>query len=179
MPDPAFHAQRVLAFRGALLLVFGLCQGSLLLFAFRLPGVTGWVLTVVFAGFLLGDGAAELVEGVDALCRREAWSRAVLSALAGLAAGVLTLLVASRPLRLFAWWAIVTGVLDGVAARSWRAGALAQVVVAVASLGIGVLILLDPLHDVPRLALWTCLYGVVFGLVRVAAAVHGARAQSA
>src|SRR2546425_7290910 len=88
--------------------------------AFVLPGVTLAVFVALFGAYAIVDGVLPLIAGVRAAERHERWWSPVLKGLAGIAAGVLAFvwpaLTALALLYLIAGWAIVTGVLEIVAA---------------------------------------------------------------
>src|SRR2546428_12711007 len=113
-----------LALRGILAILLGLA-------AIVLPGVTLAVLITLFGAYAVVDGVLAIVAGVRAAERHERWWSPVLKGLAGIAAGVLAFiwpaLTALALLYLIGAWAIVTGVLEIVAAvhppRAPRAGA--------------------------------------------------------
>src|SRR5688572_2676389 len=125
------------AIRGVLLILFGLVEGGLLLFAFRIPHITAHDIMIILAVFLLADGAVALMEAAGA--EGGAQAVAACSALAGLAAGVAILVGGSAGgLRYFPLWAIVIGVLELVSRRF---------LLAVASLAFGLFALVGPVQD--------------------------------
>ena len=107
---------RGLAIRGALLVLLGLIEGALLLFAFRLHFTTH-EMTLVLGVFLLADGAVAAFEAATAVSRRGRWLAIAGHAVISLAAGLMTLL-AGEPwrFRIFPTWAILTGLLEGAQA---------------------------------------------------------------
>jgi len=102
-----------LALRGVVALLLGVA-------AFVLPGVTLAVFVALFGAYAVVDGVLAIVAGVRAAERHERWWSPVLKGLAGIAAGVLAFiwpaLTALALLYLIGAWAIVTGVLEIVAA---------------------------------------------------------------
>src|SRR2546427_7378671 len=102
-----------LALRGILAILLGLA-------AIVLPGVTLAVLITLFGAYAVVDGVLAMIAGVRAAERHERWWSPVLKGLAGIAAGVMAFiwpaLTALALLYLIAGWAIVTGVLEIVAA---------------------------------------------------------------
>ena len=88
------RSQRTLAFRGALLLVFGLVMGAMLVLAFRVPDITTKLMIIVLSAFVIVDGLATLFEAAGVASQRGAWALLVLKALIGFAAGVA---IALRP----------------------------------------------------------------------------------
>lgn len=156
--------------RGALLLAFGLSEGALILLAFRVPHITASLLVLVMAGFVVAAGAGALL-GAARTPDGRGWLLA--HGLTGVAAGVLMVLLAPGwSVRIFALWAIVTGVLDAVEPP---AGGRARVVVAVLSLALGVVVLTGILTDPVRVLLAISAYGVVAGGLWLRAGRPGAR----
>jgi len=175
VPETTFPSHRMLALRGVLMLVFGLAEGALLLFAFHIPHITASLLVLVLAGFVLADGLATLFESVAALNRRGRWIWPAANALAGIAAAVIILFATRRPLTVFAWWAIVTGVLEMWAALSTSDATRSRIAVAALSMALGLFMLAGPFQDGARLLLATAVYGVIAGGLRVRAARRGIR----
>ena len=104
------RSQRTLAFRGALLLVFGLVMGAMLLLAFRVPDITTKLMIIVLSAFVIVDGLATLFEAAGVASRRGAWALLVLKALIGFAAAVaIVLRPGVRSVTIFAWWASADG----------------------------------------------------------------------
>lgn len=165
----ASREARGLAIRGGLLLLVGLVESVLLLFAFRIPNVTAHDLGLILGIFMLADGGLALIEGAGALSRRSAWLALVGHALAGLALGMAVLVMgSSQALRLFAVWAIVTGVLDLVHAPGRTPGILAVLV----SVAFGLLALAGPIQDPATLLLVAVLFAVIAGGLRLGGALQ-------
>src|SRR3989441_9390801 len=101
------------ALRGVFTLLLGLA-------AFVLAGVTLAVFVALFGAYAVIDGVLAIIAGVRAAERHERWWSPVLKGLAGIVAGVLAFvwpaLTALALLYLIAGWAIVTGILEIVAA---------------------------------------------------------------
>jgi uncharacterized membrane protein HdeD (DUF308 family) len=170
--EPTFPSQRVLAFRGALLLLFGLVEGALLLFAFHLPHVTTSVLVLILAGFVLADGLATLFEAVAAMNRGGRWIGPGANTVAGIAACVIVLFVTHHPLRTFASWVLVTGVLEAWTALWPCRASRARTAAATVSVTVGILVLVGPFHDNARLILAMAVYGLITGALRLQAALR-------
>ena len=166
-------ARRALALRGALLLAFGVAEATLVLVAFRVPHMPASALIVVMSGFLVLDAVAAALPAVQA---REPWLGRAPQALASLAAGVLILVVPfGRWLGVFAAWAIVSGVLDGV--ESFASGS-GRLVVSILSLALGVMLLASPVRDHALLLLAVSAYGIVTGSLRLCIAGTAAGGRS-
>jgi hypothetical protein len=95
-----FHAssrsQRMLAFRGVWLLVFGLAVGAMLLLALQVPDITTRLL-IVLSVFVIVDVLARLFEAAGVTSQRGAWALLALTALIGLAAWGAIALRITRP----------------------------------------------------------------------------------
>ena len=158
-------SRRRLSARGVLLLAFGLTEGGLVLMVAYLPYVTASLLVLVMAGFVIVDGLMVLVEAVGTTGRAR-WLMAM--AVVGMAAGVLMLLVAPIwSIAIFAWWAIVTGVLQGI---EFMGSGPRHVVVAALSIAFGLLVLAGPVADAVLVLLMIAVYGVIAGGVQLGAA---------
>jgi len=162
-----------LAARGALLLLFGVSEAFLLLFAFRVPHITTGEMLQVLTGFMLVDGLVALVEAAAAVARRGRWRLRALNALPGLVAGVTLLLIGHGfALRVFAVWAIVTALLEAAEALRPAAEAPAGIVAAFLALAFSLFVLAGPIHDRAALMLVAAGYGVVAGVLRLSRAAH-------
>jgi uncharacterized membrane protein HdeD (DUF308 family) len=107
----------VLALRGLAAIVFGVL-------AFVWPGITLWVLVLLFGAYMLVDGIFAIVAAVRAAGREARWwlllIEGVLGVLAGLVAFFWPGLTALALLYFIAAWAIVTGILELVGAIKLR-----------------------------------------------------------
>ena len=173
--NQSYRSQRTLAFRGVLLLIFGLAEGAMLLLAFRVPDITTSLLIIVLTTFVILDALATLFEAARVRSRRAVWALLVCKAAIGLLAAVaIVLRPRSQALPTFAWWALLTGLLEGLEAlmvsgqRHWR------LVVAGLSIAFGLLVLAGPRRDTAVLVLVAGVYGVVAGSVRLVAARRSA-----
>jgi succinate-acetate transporter protein len=158
-PAPASSpASRTVAVGGMLLLVFGVAELALLLLAFRIPRVTVSVLLSVMVAFLVIDAVTALVETGRAPARSMG---RVLRALTDLVASAFLLLLGPAWLvRIFGWWAIVTGVVDPTASLVSRP---VRVILTSLSIAAGVLLVLgvyrDPVHAMLTIAGYAILAG--------------------
>src|SRR3954454_9009300 len=167
--DPRRRLSVLLALRGVLALIFGVL-------ALVWPGVTVLALALIFAAYAVVDGVGMVVSGLSRGDGGRRWSY-VLAGVVGIVAGVLAAVwpaVTALALVLLAGgWAIVTGVLEIVAAVRLRrelTGEWVPALLGALSVIAGVLILLRP--DVGALALATVLgvYALLAGVVLLVAA---------
>jgi uncharacterized membrane protein HdeD (DUF308 family) len=153
-----------LALRGIFAILLGLA-------AFVLPGVTLAVLVALFGAYAVVDGVLAIIAGVRAAERHERWWSLVLKGLAGIVAGVLAFvwpaLTALALLFLIAGWAIVTGVLEIVAAvHLHRAhGEWLLILNGVLSILFGLFVIVWPGAGVLTLLWIIGVYAIVFGAV--------------
>jgi len=164
---------RGLAIRGGLLILLGLGEGLMLLFAFRIPNITTVEMTMLLALFLLADGAVALFEAGAALARRAAWLALAGDALISLAAGVTIVMVAAPGrFRPFPVWAIVTGLLEGVQALSPAGRVPGRLLAAIVSVAFGLFALLGPIQDRATLLLIAAAFAIVAGGLRLRGALR-------
>ena len=153
-----------LALRGIFAVLMGLA-------AFVLPGVTLAVLVALFGAYAVVDGVLAIIAGIRAAERYERWWSPILKGLVGIAAGVLAFvwpaLTALALLYLIAGWAIVTGVLEIVAAvHLHRAhGEWLLILNGVLSVLFGFLVVIWPSAGVLTLLWLIGGYAIVFGIV--------------
>ena len=105
----------VLALRGVIAVLFGLA-------AFVWPGITLAALVLLFGAYALVDGVFAVIAALTGRSGHERWWVLLLEGLVGVAAGVLTFVWPAITefvlLYLIAAWAVVTGVIEVIAARS-------------------------------------------------------------
>ena len=153
-----------MALRGVAAILFGLA-------AFFLPLVTIGSLVLVFAAYMLVDGALAIAAGVRAATRHERWGLLILEGIVNLAAGVaafalpgLTLVVL---ITLLGVWSVVSGGLMLLAAFRLHGGhgrwllALGGLV----SIVWGVLLFLSPIVGALVLTWWLGAYALAFGVL--------------
>jgi uncharacterized membrane protein HdeD (DUF308 family) len=154
--------------RGLLAILIGIV-------ALALPGVTVTALVFLFAGYAFVDGVVSIIGAVRAVAAKERWGSLLIEGIAGIAAGVITVLwpaiTALTLIYVIAAWAIVTGVLEITAAVRLRrhiSGEWLLALSGVASVIFGVLVAAVPLAGALVLAVWFGAYEVVFGTLLVA-----------
>src|SRR5947199_4340159 len=113
MPAVLRHNWWALAIRGGAALLFGLLT-------FLIPGVTVAVLVLWFGAYALVDGIFSIIAAWRAPDGHARWGSLLLEGIAGIVAGVLTFvwpaITAAVLVYLIAGWAVVTGILEIVAA---------------------------------------------------------------
>jgi len=171
-----YPLQWALTCRAALAMLFGLSEGAMLLFAFWLPRITAALMATLFTGFALLDGLVALLAAAWGWSRGGRWRLLACKGLAGVVAGIVVVFRAPGqrpgPLAIFAWWAIVTGLLQAVEALSLgaRRGRPLLVATAVLSVAFGSLILSRPPQELMTLALSVAVYGLLLGVLRLTVA---------
>ena len=111
--------------------------------------------------------------------QRGAWALLVLKALIGFAAGfaagvAIVLRPGVRSVTIFAWWALLTGVLEGFEALTFRGQRQWRLIVAGLSVLFGLLVLGGSLRDMAVIVLAGGIYGVVAGITRLTTAGQSA-----
>jgi uncharacterized membrane protein HdeD (DUF308 family) len=141
---------------------------------FVAPGISLAALVLLFGAYAFADGVLAIA---TAIRRRSAdrWWLLLLEGIAGIAAGVVTLLwpgiTALALLYLIAAWALVTGVFEIAAAIRLRKVITGEWLLALSgilSIGLGVLLVLAPGPGALALVIWIGAYAFVFGILLVA-----------
>ena len=175
----------VVALRGVAGILFGLIT-------FVAPGISLAALVFVFGAFAFADGVLALVSAVRRRGVTDRWWVLLLQGLAGVAAGVVTVLwpdlTTFALLYLIAAWALVIGALEIAAAIRLRKVITGEWLLALggtAALGFGVLLILSPQAGALAVVLWIGAYAFVSGVLllslgfRLRAWGSSHRAQSA
>jgi uncharacterized membrane protein HdeD (DUF308 family) len=174
--------------RGAVAILFGLI-------ALFLPGATMLSLVIVFAAYAFVDGVFGIISAVRAAREHERWGFLVLEGLVNIAAAAVAVLWPGITVVAFvfliAFWAILTGILELVAAfrlefidgRGWL------IFGGIVSVLYGALLIVAPLAGAVVLTWWLGAYALVFGVCLVVLAFrlrarlgthqHGAAARTA
>ena len=154
--------------RGILAIAFGVL-------AFFAPRWGIAVLVGLFAAWVLIDGATNLVAGFRSRGKDRSWWLAILEGIVGIIAGVIALLfpvyAAEALVLIIGVWAIITGVLEIVAAirlREQITGELWMGLAGVASILYGVVLFLFPGVGVFSLVWLIGGFAIVFGAFMVA-----------
>ena len=134
------------------------------------PGLTLEILVLLFGAYALVDGVFAIIASFTHRTGHDRWWVLFLEGLVGIAAGIITVL---RPglatlvlLFVISFWAIVTGVLEIVAAIRLRKEIQGEWMLAlggIASLVFGVLLLLFPAAGALTVAWLIGAYAIIFG----------------
>jgi len=160
------------ALRGTIAILFGVV-------ALLRPGITLTFLIAFFGAFVFVDGVFALVSAVRFRHVTERWTPLLLEGILGIAVGVVTFfwpgLTALAWIYTIAVWAVITGILEIVAAVRLRGHVWTNVLLGLtglASIVLGVLFALMPLAG---LIVWVWLigwYAIVFGIFLIAFALR-------
>jgi uncharacterized membrane protein HdeD (DUF308 family) len=152
--------------RGALAILFGLV-------ALFLPGVTMLSLVFVFAAYTLVDGVFGIISSVRAARQNERWGYLLFEGLVDIAVAAIAVFWPAITVAVFvfliAFWAIVTGILELVAAfrlelvdgRGWL------IFGGIVSILFGALLIVTPMIGAVVLTWWLGAYALVFGVALV------------
>ena len=173
----------------------GVLALTLAVLAIIFPARALFAFTLVFAGFLLADGALSLASGIRGASRKQdRWWAYVLRGVAGLVVGILFVLMpfvmtvgyAVATLVLLAAWSIMAGILEIAAAIRLRkeiegewllglSGALSIL------LGVGVVVLfaLYPVASILSVAWMIGVYAIAAGVVLIVQAFRLRRPKAA
>jgi uncharacterized membrane protein HdeD (DUF308 family) len=142
---------------------------------FAWPGITLTALVFLFGGYALLDGILCIAGAVRAAEKRERWGVLLVEGVVGIATAVITVvwpaITALALVYLIAAWALVTGVLEIMAAIRLRrhiTGEWLLVLGGVASVVFGILMVIAPLAGALVIAVWVGAYAFVFGALLVA-----------
>ncbi len=162
----------VLALRGVAAIVFGIL-------AFLWPGITLAVLVLLFGAYALIDGVFAVIGAVQHRHEHDRWWVLLLEGIAGIVAGLLTFaypgITELALLYLIAAWAIVTGVIEIIAAVRLRkeiAGEFWLALGGLFSVLFGVLIALFPGAGALTVVWIIALYAILFGITFIALALR-------
>jgi uncharacterized membrane protein HdeD (DUF308 family) len=154
----------LVALRGLLAVLFGLA-------AFVAPAAIVLALVVVFAAYMLVDGAFTVAAAIRAASRHERWGWLLLEGLVDLAVGAAAFLLPGGAVLAFVWlvaaWALITGGLMIAAAfrlhvhyGRWWLGLGGAV-----SVLFGLALLVNPGMSALVLTYWAGGYALVFGVL--------------
>jgi uncharacterized membrane protein HdeD (DUF308 family) len=151
--------------RGVIAILFAI-------FAFLWPGITLGVLVLLFGVYAFLDGVFAIVSAVRAVRGHKRWGAFLLEGIVGILAGLCAWFVPGVTLAflifLIAAWAIITGVLEIVAAVRLRRhvpGEWLLIVTGVVSIVFGVLVYIAPIAGAIVIVWWIAAYAFVFGIL--------------
>jgi uncharacterized membrane protein HdeD (DUF308 family) len=157
----------VLLIRGIIAVLFGVL-------AYVRPGITLTALVLLFGAYAFADGILAVIAAIAGRKEREHWWVLLLEGLVGIAVGVMTLaapgLTAVALLFYIAAWAILTGVLEIIAAIRLRKeieGEWLLILGGLASVLFGFLLLARPAAGALTVIWLIAGYAVVFGIVLI------------
>jgi uncharacterized membrane protein HdeD (DUF308 family) len=153
--------------RGLASIIFGIL-------AFVMPGVTLAVLVLLFGAWALVDGIFNIIAALSGRSGSRSWWMVLLEGLVSVAAGLVTFfmpgLTALTLVYVISAWAIITGVLEVVAAIRLRKEITNEWWLAlsgVLSIVFGALLAIAPGAGALALIFWIGAYAVVFGALLV------------
>ena len=139
------------------------------------PGVTLAVLVLLFGAYALVDGIGAIILGIKDYGEEKLWWATLVGGMVGVAAGIVTLLMpgvtAVALLLLIAFWAIVRGIFDIVAAIRLRQaieGEWLLALVGALSVAFGVVMMLFPGAGALAVILWIGAFAIALGATLVA-----------
>jgi uncharacterized membrane protein HdeD (DUF308 family) len=157
----------LLALRGLVAVLFGVL-------AFVWPGATLITLVWLFGAFALVNGFLSLVLAAKAPKGYPRLGSLILGGLLGILAGLLTFVMpgitALGLLMLIAAWAIVTGIMEVVAAIRLRkiiANEWLLILAGIASVAFGVILFLQPAAGALALIWWIGAWALIFGILLI------------
>ena len=175
MANYIYQNRWLIGLRGVLAILFGVL-------AIIWPGVTATVLVYLFAGYVIVDGVLTIASSIRNRETNDRWWVGLLEGLVSILAGVAAILfpgmAAITLVFLIAIWAIITGLLEIVAAirlrreidNEWMLG-LSGVV----SLIAGVIMIINPGVGVLGVVWVIDAYAIFFGILMIALAVSAGR----
>jgi uncharacterized membrane protein HdeD (DUF308 family) len=157
-----------LLLRGAVAILFGVL-------AFIWPAVTLSVLVLLFGAYALVDGIVAIILGIKEYGDRERWWATLLAGVVSVGAGIITFvmpgLTAIALLALIAFWAILHGVLEILAAIRLRHEIEGEWLLGLGgalSVAFGVLMLLFPGAGALAVVWWIGAFAVLYGVMMIA-----------
>jgi uncharacterized membrane protein HdeD (DUF308 family) len=141
---------------------------------FLAPAITFQALVLLFGAYALIDGVTGFAGAWRAVRARDRWGAPLLQGIAGIIAAAVTILwpgiTALALVLLIAAWAIVTGVLQVIAAIRLRRHISGEWLLAlggILSVVFGALVTIAPLAGAFVIAIWVGAYALVFGALLI------------
>ncbi len=161
-----------LAFRGAIAILFAILT-------FAMPGMTLAVLVILFGAYALIDGVFAIIAAVRAAQGHRRWGPFLAEGIIGILAGIVTLgmpvAIAAILVYIVAFWAIVTGILEIVAAIRLRRhipGEWLLILTGIVSVLFGIAACWAPVVGALAIVWWLGTYALIFGVLMLTFAVR-------
>jgi len=158
----------LVALRGVVGILFGLI-------AILMPGITLFVLVIVFGAYMLVDGILALTQAIRFRHEKERWPMLLLEGVLGILIGLVTLvwpgITALAWLYTIAIWAVATGILEIVTAIRLRKEVKGEWLVGltgVVSIVLGIALVMLPLAGLVAWVWVIGAYSIVFGVILIA-----------
>ena len=168
-----------IALRGVAAIIFGVLT-------FVLPALSLFALILMFGAYAIVEGIFNIIAAARSRSREGPRWLLLLEGLVSIAAGIVTFalpgLTALVLVYVIAAWAMVTGVLEIIAAvrvRKQITGEVWWILSGILSVVFGVLLMIAPGAGALALVLWIGAYAVIFGALLVGLAFRLRRWQSA
>lgn len=154
-----------LAFRGIVAILFAI-------FSFLWPGITLSVLVILFGIYAFLDGTFAIISAARAVRGHKRWGAFLVEGIVGILAGLCAWLVPGVTLAflilLIAGWAIITGILEIVAAfrlRRHLPGEWLLILTGVISIIFGIALYVAPIAGAIVIVWWIAAYALIFGVL--------------
>jgi len=165
--------------RGIFAVIFGIL-------ALWMPGPTFATLVIFFGAFMLVDGIFSTIAAFEAKGTVKGWGWLLFFGIIGILVGILTLInpFAAMPalIFLFAFWALMTGILEIAAAIRLRKQIKGEgwfIFAGIVTIIFAVLIMLNPLAGVIAISTFFGIYALVFGILNISLAIRLKRHEPA
>ena len=156
------------------LLLRGVAAILLAIVTFAVPGVTIAILVTIFGIYALIDGVLAIVSAVRAARGHRPWGAFVLEGVVGILVGLyaiaLPVYAAAAFVSVLAFWALITGVFEIVAAfrlRRHMEGEWVLILSGIVSILFGILLLAAPIAGAVVLVWFLAGYGLIFGCLLI------------
>jgi uncharacterized membrane protein HdeD (DUF308 family) len=167
MPHVLARNWWALLIRGIAAIVFGIL-------AFAWPGITIFVLVLLFGAYAFVDGIFAIVAAVRAAAAHERWWPFVIEGIVGLLIAAVTMydlrLTALALYFTIAVWAFITGIVEIVAAIQLRraiAGEWLLIVAGICSILFGLLMIWHPVAAALAIVWIIAAYAILFGIIMI------------
>ncbi len=157
------------------LLLRGIAAIILAIVTFAIPGITITFLVTLFGIYALIDGVLAILSTIRAVQGHRRWGSFLLEGIVGLLVGIYAIAVpvaaAAAFVTVLAFWALLTGVFEIVAAirlRRHMKGEWLLILTGVLSILFGVLLLAAPVAGAVILVWYLAGYALIFGILLIA-----------